>query len=256
MDNEVQEAEEPSDTEAESADQESPAEKTGKAAKALTKLVRHAIHEDLGPIPGSVSWANDRLWRVLKMEDPSGDPRKHATEEQIERAIARIVAEATTATGVSGALTGIGGLATSLVLLPANMASALVVNARMVGAIAHLRGYTVRDPLVETFAAMLVAGTAMKESLQVMGVTVGTKVTMNVVKNIPMSVIRAINKKVGFFLVAKYGTKRAAVTVAKAVPFVGAAVGGAVDAGFTKLVARRAKAFFEYTSVRHMPDAI
>lgn len=43
---------------------------------------------------------------------------------------------------------------------------------------------------------------------------------------------------------AKYGTKRSAVTLAKAIPLAGGAIGGAVDAGFTAAVGRGAKKSF------------
>lgn len=238
---------------AEEIDVENLDEKTSKASKALTKFVQRTLHDGIGPISGATSFANDRLWRVLKIDEPSGDPRALATEEHIEKAISRVIAESTTMAGTAGAVAGLGGLVTSLALLPVNITGALVINARMVGAIAHLRGYTLRDPLVETFATLLVAGAAVKESIQVAGVQIGTKVTMNLIKAIPMSAIRAINKRAGVYLIAKYGTQRSAVTLAKAVPFVGAAVGGAVDVGFTQLAARRAKAFFEYTAVKHVP---
>lgn len=61
---------------------------------------------------------------------------------------------------------------------------------------------------------------------------------------IPTAIIRQINKKVGFYLVAKYGTKRAAITLAKFIPVAGGIVGGAVDATLTRLVGATAKKTF------------
>jgi uncharacterized protein (DUF697 family) len=43
---------------------------------------------------------------------------------------------------------------------------------------------------------------------------------------------------------AKYGTERAAVTLAKAVPVVGGVVGGSVDAAFTRSIGAAAKKMF------------
>lgn len=56
---------------------------------------------------------------------------------------------------------------------------------------------------------------------------------MTVIKRIPIAVIREINKKVGFMLVAKYGTKRAMLTLTKGIPVVGGLIGGGVDASAT-----------------------
>jgi 4-diphosphocytidyl-2C-methyl-D-erythritol kinase len=53
-----------------------------------------------------------------------------------------------------------------------------------------------------------------------------------------MAVLHSINKKAGFHLVAKFGTKRAAITLAKGVPILGGIVGGAVDAGATAVIGR------------------
>lgn len=76
------------------------------------------------------------------------------------------------------------------------------------------------------------------------GVTAGRKVAETAIKRIPIDVIRKINKRVGFMLIAKYGTKRSVVTLAKAVPLVGGAISGAVDASFTKAVSTGAKRAF------------
>lgn len=45
-------------------------------------------------------------------------------------------------------------------------------------------------------------------------------------------------------LVAKYGTKRSAVTLAKVIPVVGGVVSGGIDVGYTRLVAKAAKQVF------------
>jgi 4-diphosphocytidyl-2C-methyl-D-erythritol kinase len=45
-------------------------------------------------------------------------------------------------------------------------------------------------------------------------------------------------------LLAKYGTKRAAITIAKVIPFVGGIVGGGVDAALTGVVGAVAKKAF------------
>ena len=56
--------------------------------------------------------------------------------------------------------------------------------------------------------------------------------------------IRQINRKTGTYLIAKYGTQRAAITLSKLVPVVSGVVGGAIDGTLTKFIGRQAtKAF-------------
>ena len=70
------------------------------------------------------------------------------------------------------------------------------------------------------------------------------KLAMTAIKRLPIEMIYAINRKVGFALFAKYGTKRSAVTLAKGVPLVGGVVGGSVDAVSTRAVGAFAKGTF------------
>ena len=66
---------------------------------------------------------------------------------------------------------------------------------------------------------------------------------MEAIKKIPIALIREINKKVGFMLLAKYGTKRGLIVLAEG-PLVGGVVGGAVDATMTTVIGRTARAMF------------
>src|SRR5690606_27432371 len=51
--------------------------------------------------------------------------------------------------GTSGFLSGLGGIITMPVTLPANITSVLYVQIRMIAAIAHMGGYDVRDDQVK-----------------------------------------------------------------------------------------------------------
>lgn len=210
----------------------------------LQRLVTRSVQEGVGPIDGSVAYANARLAKVLGRPTESVDLRSEATSEQIERAIRRIISESTAAAGVAGFTTGLGGFTTALVLLPANIAGALIINARLAGSIAYLRGYELTDPHVMTVVSMVAAGGQMKNVLQAAGIRVGQQAAKKAVAAIPATALRAINKRIGVNLVAKYGTKRSAVTLAKVVPVAGGLVGGAVDAGFTAAVGRTSKKSF------------
>jgi hypothetical protein len=104
------------------------------------------------------------------------------------------------------------------VTVPANMAGAPVINARLAAAIVYLRGYDPKDPHVRTVATFIAVGSNAQQIAKEIGIEVGEKVVMQAIKNLPIMVIREINKMAGFMLLAKYGSKRAVVTLAKGAP--------------------------------------
>ncbi|GAA1408329.1 SIR2 family NAD-dependent protein deacylase [Oerskovia paurometabola] len=227
-----------------------------KVAARLTALVGSVVADGVGPVAGSVEWAESRLARVQKERyDPSKKRQRNPDEdtEEIERVIKRLVIESTQAAGANGFVTGLGGLVAMPVTIPANMAGALIINARLAGAIAYLRGYDLHDPHILTMVTLVSAGSTAQQVLSAFGAKVGQQFAMEAIKAIPMSVLRQVNKKAGFFLVAKYGTQRAAITLAKVLPIVGGVVGGAVDATLTQLIARTAKSLFP-RDIDDMPE--
>lgn len=190
------------------------------------------IESGVGPIDGAASYAASRRGKF-------GDP---------EKAIKRIVNETVAATASAGFVTGLGGLATMPVAIPANLAGTMLLNVRMVAAVADLRGWDIEDDAVRLLALLVIAGESPVEAMSTIGIKVGQKLTENLIASIPVETIRAINKKAGFYLVAKYGTERSAITLAKAVPLVGGVVGGSVDAAFTRSIGSAAKKMFPAVS--------
>jgi hypothetical protein len=110
--------------------------------------------------------------------------------------------------------------------------------------IAHLRGWDLQDELVRNSVLITIAGGTPNAVLAEFGVTIAQKSAEAAIKKLPLALVREINKRVGFMLVAKYGTKRSVVTLSKLVPGFGGVVGGAVDATFTRLVGRLARKSF------------
>ncbi|WP_299449226.1 EcsC family protein [uncultured Serinicoccus sp.] len=212
-------------------------------SNALQRMVLSVISKGVGPVAGSVDYAHARLrdengGSIPVPEDPLNAVYEGAGSSAAERAIQRIRREAAAAAGTNGFLTGLGGFVTLPVVIPANIAGVLIVNARLVGAIAYLRGYKLTDPHTQAMAMLVVAGTSAQGAASLVGIKVGANVTKALIRQVPISVIRQINKRVGFMLVAKYGTTRATVTLAKSVPIVGGLAGGAVDATLTGAVGR------------------
>lgn len=228
--------------------EEKPTVTVEKASGQLLKLVGKVIDSGVGPLAGSIAWAEDRLARVQGPRyEPNAEPIRESRpddRDDIEKAIKRLIAESVEAASVNGFVTGLGGFIAMPVTVPANMAGALVINARLAAAIAYLRGYDPKDPHVRTVATLIAVGSNAQQVAKAVGIKVGEKVAMEAIKKLPIVLIRQINNKVGFMLLAKYGTKRSLVTLAKGIPLVGGVVGGAVDATMTSVIGRTARAMF------------
>ena len=107
-------------------------------------------------------------------------------------------------------MTGLGGLITLPVATPANIASVTYVQIRMIAAIAHMRGYDLKDDQVKTFVFVCLTG---QLSFAQEYIKTGWNQSRNCnyktgYKKIPGEIVKAINKAVGFRLVTKFGEKR------------------------------------------------
>src|SRR5207247_2022454 len=68
----------------------------------------------------------------------------------IDASAQRLVRWQVTKAGTAGFVTGLGGLLVLPVTIPANLGSVLLIQLRMIAAIAHLYGHDVRDDQVRT----------------------------------------------------------------------------------------------------------
>jgi hypothetical protein len=150
--------------------------------------------------------------------------------------------------GASGFVTGIGGLITLPVSIPANLASVLFVQVRMIAAIAYMGGHDLRDDKVKTLVYICLAGNVAKDLLQETGIIIGTRLTAQVVKSISEKSLIAINERVGFRLLATYGSK-GIISLGKAVPLVGGLIGGGIDIFATNMIGNMARNAFIPASV-------
>ena len=143
----------------------------------------------------------------------------------------------------SGFLTGLGGLITLPVAIPANVSSVLYVQMRMIACLAYMGGYDTHSDQVQTLVYACLAGISLDQVLKNVGIQFGTKFTMAMVKKIPGTVLTKINQRVGFRFVTKFGSK-GLINLGKAVPVVGGVIGGGFDFVETKLIANRAYKMF------------
>lgn len=143
----------------------------------------------------------------------------------------------------SGFLTGLGGLITLPVAIPANISSVLYVQMRMIACLAHMGGYDTNSDQVQTLVYACLAGISVDQVVKQVGIQVGVKTATAMVKKIPGTVLTKINQKVGFRLLTKFGTK-GVINIGKAVPLLGGVIGGGFDFAETKVIASRAYKMF------------
>lgn len=210
------EAREPADTRA--------IEKLSARAMQVAETMLNVGVDGKGPWKGSVQVAEQHLAR-------HGD---------VERAIQRLIATHVRLTSSSGFLSGLGGLLTLPATLPADFTALWLSQARLAGAIAYLRGYDIRSEEVRSVVLISLIGSSATEVLAAAGVEIGTKAAVGVIKQVPGRVLIEINKKVGFRLVTKAGSK-GVVNLTKLAPVAGGIVGGGVNFASTRTVGTWAK---------------
>ncbi|GGM23700.1 hypothetical protein GCM10009425_38230 [Pseudomonas asuensis] len=148
-----------------------------------------------------------------------------------------------TKAGTSGFVTGLGGVITLPVAIPANVASVLYVQLRMISAIAYLGGHDPKDDRVKAMVFTCLAGNAAKDILKDVGIVVVNKVAMNSIKKISGETIKRINQAVGFRLVTKFGST-GVINLGKAVPILGGLISAGFDSFTTNTVGNVARDIF------------
>lgn len=148
-----------------------------------------------------------------------------------------------TKSATSGFLTGLGGVITLPVAIPANITSVILVQMRMVAAIAHMGGYDLKDDQVKSFVYVCLVGNGAKDVLKNTGVQFGRKLAISGIKKIPGEVIIKINQRVGFRLLTKFGEK-GVINLGKMVPLLGGGIGGTIDLIATNTIGKVANQLF------------
>ena len=140
-------------------------------------------------------------------------------------------------------VTGLGGLITLPVAIPANVSSVMYVQMRMIACLAYMGGYDTNSDQVQTLVYACLAGISTDQIIKQASIKFGTKFTTAMVKKIPGTVLTKINQKVGFRFLTKFGEK-GIINIAKLVPVVGGVIGGGFDLVETKVIANRAYIMF------------
>lgn len=142
-----------------------------------------------------------------------------------------------------GFVTGLGGLITMPVALPANVVGFYVLASRMVGAVALIRGYDVREDNTRTALALTLIGADADDLLKKAGITGGGRMARIALNRVPRAAAMMINKGLGFRVATQLGT-RVLGRLGRLVPLVGGAVGAGLDGYLMGRLAKQARSEF------------
>lgn len=145
--------------------------------------------------------------------------------------------------GAAGFVTGLGGIVTLPVTIPANLVATLTLQIQMIAAIAHMGGHDVRSEKVRTLVFIALTGNAAADILKDIGIKIGTKMTQRLITQISGRTLTAINQRVGIRLLAKTGAS-GLVNLGKIVPLVGGVIGGSIDIATTQTIGTTAIRMF------------
>lgn len=199
----------------------------------------------VGKIEQMLDWAYDKSLNGIPGTDSAYEMAENflSKHDNIDKAIDSLIRWQNTKAATSGFLTGLGGLIVMPVTLPANIASVMYVQVRMIAAIAHMKGYDLKDDQVKTFVFVCLTGKSASDIMKSAGIKVGNAFAKQGVIKIPGKVIVAINQKVGFKLLTKFGEK-GLINLGKAIPIAGGVIGGAFDGIGTGIIGKTAKKVF------------
>lgn len=144
----------------------------------------------------------------------------------------------------SGFITGLGETWTLPFTIPTSLAASCILQARLAVIIAVIYGHDLKDDKVKTLVALSMIGDSAKEVLKQSGVRLSSKLTTNLIAQIPSQLLMEINKRVGFHLISRTGNN-VLISLMKIVPLAGGIVTGSFDAFSCQIVGNTAKNIFK-----------
>lgn len=186
-----------------------------------------------GIIAKTLDWAYSKAVSGFTGVDSAYDlgnsylAQQGSLEAQVDSLIKWQVAKAAT----SGFVTGLGGVMIMPLTVPANIASVIYVQIRMIAAIAYMGGHDIREDRVKSLIYICMVGNGAKELLKDVSVKAGERLAAKIAEKVSTSIASKTGEKSVTFL-------------GKAVPVLGGVVGGSYDAITTRVVGKVAKKIF------------
>lgn len=165
------------------------------------------------------------------------------TKESIDHQVDQLIKWQVTKAASSGFLTGLGGWAIMPFTLPANIASVMYIQVRMICAIAYMGGHDIQSDQVKSVIYVCMLGNGTKEVFKEIGIKAGEKFVRNFIEQSSKKMLLSVNEKVSVSIASKMGNKSLSA-LGKAVPLVGGLIGGGFDAASTQIIGKVAKKIF------------
>lgn len=204
-----------------------PKKAPGMAGSALRKILDIAIDGTTG-LPGAREAAASHLSKQQKRDE----------------AIDALALQHVGLAGAQGFVTNLGGIAFLAVSVPANLAGVMILQSRMVAAIAHLRGYDVDDSRVRSAIMMCLLGSDTVVKMLGNGKLPGNPMTIATAPVFDSALEQQISELVLGVLLTGVGGKKMGVLFSKRVPLLGGVVGAGTDGWSTYQIARYASEQF------------
>lgn len=164
-----------------------------------------------------------------------------------DRAVEEIVSDHLKLAGASGFVTNLGGFATMVLALPANVFGFYVLATRMAAAVARVRGHDLGHPPVRSAVLLSLVGADAQDLLAKAGmVATSGRLTGFATQHLPGPALMVVNKAVGFRILSQTG-KGVFARFGKAVPVVGGAVGAGMDVWLMRQLAEHVREEFPPT---------
>lgn len=196
-------------------------------ANALMKLVDWMIERNLPNVEAYVT--------ELRRKNPGMSDKRLAR---------RIVRRKSFKNGLVGAATGLGGLITLPVAVPADILMSWRIQIFMILAVASVHGLTKDNADLRTDIFLVMAGNAAKDVLKKLGIETSKAVTRRAVqKHVTKEIMKKIWKVVPQKIITKAGEK-SLTSFTKMVPLVGAPIGFAFDLGSCLVAGKLSIAYY------------
>jgi uncharacterized protein (DUF697 family) len=176
-----------------------------------------------------------------------GDSIQELADEYVERygptekAIDKMVSNQRLKCTATGFVTGLGGLVTLPITIPADLASSLYIEIRMIATVAAIRGYDINSDEVKTLVYLCIVGNSVGDVLKQAGLKSLTNYSAKVlIPKISKAVTAKVAENVGNKLLLKTSTK-VLPKLGKMVPVVGGVLSGAYNYAEVSAFAKVAK---------------
>ena len=157
-----------------------------------------------------------------------------------EAAVRALINQHTTMASGQGFATNWGGILVSMVTIPANLAAATFLQARVVAGIAHLRGYELTDPRVRTAILMVMLGPTAGQQLIDRGLLPSSAAAVATAPVFDEKLDTVVTRTLLDMTMNQLGGKRLGVMLGKRIPLIGGGVGAVVDGWSTHRIAHYA----------------